>query len=176
LERCEDELAEILQDADNPKQLAAVLNFNTPDGLAEYLGVDRSQLAALLDSARSDDDDEGSANTGDDEEPANSNNGSDESTPGVSQEPEQEAESGDLNQSFTVTSSGDNSNQSASVQGTVNTGNAQNQVDVEQVDSSAKKIEVEGAARSRLAPSKLRRPSKRSSRPQRLPPGRTKSA
>src|SRR3712207_2955100 len=44
----------------------------------------------------------------------------------VSQESEQETVSGDLDQSFTVTSSGDNSNQCAGVRGVGNTGNAQN--------------------------------------------------
>jgi hypothetical protein len=76
------------------------------------LGVVRSELATLLDSAKSDDGDEGSANTGDDEEPVDSNDGGEEPAAGVSQESEQEAESGGVNQSFTVTSSGDNSNQS----------------------------------------------------------------
>ena len=71
-----------------------------------------------------------------------SSNGSDEPAAGVSQESEQEAESGNVNQSFTVTGGGDNSNQSVGVQGTANTGNAQNQVSVEQVDSSAENIEV----------------------------------
>jgi hypothetical protein len=40
---------------------------------------------------------------------------------------EQEVESGDVDQSFEVTSSGDNSNQTAGIQGVANTGNAQNQ-------------------------------------------------
>jgi hypothetical protein len=43
---------------------------------------------------------------------------------------EQDAESGDVDQSFEVTSSGDNSNQSAGIQGVANTGNAQNQIGV----------------------------------------------
>jgi hypothetical protein len=37
------------------------------------------------------------------------------------------AESGEVDQSFTVTSEGDNSNQCAGIQGVANTGNAQNQ-------------------------------------------------
>ena len=106
------------------------------------MGVERSELATLLDSAKSDDGDEGSANIGGDEELVDSSNGSDEPAAGVSQESEQEAESGNVNQSFTVTGGGDNSNQSVGVQGTANTGNAQNQVSVEQVDSSAENIEV----------------------------------
>src|SRR5918995_1617473 len=43
---------------------------------------------------------------------------------------EQEAESGDVDQSFDVSQTGDNSNQTASIQGTANTGNAQNVIDV----------------------------------------------
>jgi hypothetical protein len=48
----------------------------------------------------------------------------------ISSEFEQEAESGDVDQSFEVTSSGDNSNQTAGIQGVANTGNAQNQIGV----------------------------------------------
>jgi hypothetical protein len=116
------------------------------------LGVDRSELATLLDSAKSDDGDEGSANTGDDEGPVDSNDGGEEPAAGVSQESAQEAESGGVNQLFTVTSSGDNSNQSVGVQGTANTGNAQNQVPIEQVDSSAENVEVEGGSSIEVSP------------------------
>ncbi len=48
----------------------------------------------------------------------------------VSQEVEQEADSGDVDQSFEVSGGGDNSNQTASIQGVANTGNAQNVIDV----------------------------------------------
>src|SRR3712207_5512507 len=47
---------------------------------------------------------------------------------------EQESESGEVNQTFEVSSSGNNSNQCAGIQGVANTGNAQNQVSVTQVD------------------------------------------
>jgi hypothetical protein len=43
---------------------------------------------------------------------------------------EQEAESGDIDQSFEVTGGGDNSNQCVGVQGVANTGNAQNTLGV----------------------------------------------
>ena len=43
---------------------------------------------------------------------------------------EQEAESGDVDQSFDVSQTGDNSNQTAGIQGVANTGNAQNQIGV----------------------------------------------
>jgi ribosome-interacting GTPase 1 len=61
----------------------------------------------------------------------------------VEQESEQEAESGDLDQSFTVTSSGDNSNQCVGIQGVGNTGNAQNLTDVIQYGSDADDFEFE---------------------------------
>jgi hypothetical protein len=48
----------------------------------------------------------------------------------VDQDFEQEAESGDVDQSFNVSNTGDNSNQCAGVQGVANTGNAQNQISV----------------------------------------------
>ncbi len=46
---------------------------------------------------------------------------------GVNQTFEQEAESGDVSQSFNVSNTGDNSNQCAGVNSVVNTGNIQNQ-------------------------------------------------
>ena len=48
----------------------------------------------------------------------------------ISRDSEQEAESGDVDQSFEVTSEGDNSNQSVGIQGVSNTGNTQNQIGV----------------------------------------------
>jgi hypothetical protein len=61
----------------------------------------------------------------------------------VTQEEEQEGESGELNQSFTVTSEGDNSNQCANIQGVGNTGNTQNLTDVLQYGSEADDFEFE---------------------------------
>ena len=49
---------------------------------------------------------------------------------GISQETEQEAESGDIDQDFDVSQTGDNSNQTVGIQGTANTGNAQNAIGV----------------------------------------------
>jgi hypothetical protein len=46
---------------------------------------------------------------------------------------EQDAESGDVDQSFDVSQTGDNSNQCVGVQGVTNTGNAQNVTDVTQL-------------------------------------------
>ena len=61
----------------------------------------------------------------------------------IGQEGEQEAESGDVDQTFTVTSSGDNSNQCAGITGVANTGNAQNQTNVIQYGSEADDFEFE---------------------------------
>ena len=73
------------------------------------------------------------ASTGDGTgEDHNDNNGSPEV---LEQETQQDAESGEVNQSFTVTSSGENSNQNAPIQGVSNTGNAQNIIDISQSDS-----------------------------------------
>jgi hypothetical protein len=61
----------------------------------------------------------------------------------IGQESEQEGESGDVDQSFTVTSEGDNSNQCAGIQGVSNTGNAQNQIDLIQYGSDADDFEFD---------------------------------
>src|SRR5215213_3692797 len=61
----------------------------------------------------------------------------------VTQEEEQEGESGELNQSFTVTSEGDNSNQCANIQGVGNTGNTQTLTDILQYGSTADDFEFE---------------------------------
>ena len=57
--------------------------------------------------------------------------------PVVVQESDQVAVSGDINQSFNVSNTGDNSNQCAGIQGVANTGNAQNQIGVLQYGSEA---------------------------------------
>ena len=61
----------------------------------------------------------------------------------VTQENEQEGESADLDQSFDVTGSGDNSNQCANIQGVGNTGNAQNTIDLIQYSGEADDFEFE---------------------------------
>jgi hypothetical protein len=68
--------------------------------------------------------------------------------PAVEQSFEQQAESGDVNQSFDVSNTGDNSNQCAGIQGVANTGNAQNQVSVIQYGSEAEDIEFEDSGAS----------------------------
>ena len=52
----------------------------------------------------------------------------------ITQDFEQEAESGDIDQSFDVSQTGDNSNQTVGIQGVANTGNAQNQIGVVDAD------------------------------------------
>src|SRR5918911_4844724 len=61
----------------------------------------------------------------------------------VTQEEEQEGESAELDQSFEVTGSGDNSTQCANIQGVGNTGNAQNVTDILQYGSTADEFEFE---------------------------------
>jgi hypothetical protein len=61
----------------------------------------------------------------------------------ITQETEQEAESGDIDQSFEVTSTDDNSSQCAGVQGVANTGNPQNVTDLLQYASEADEFEFE---------------------------------
>src|SRR3712207_4739571 len=66
----------------------------------------------------------------------------------VDQEFEQEAESGDVDQSFNVSNTGDNSNQCAGVQGVANTGNAQNQISVLQNGSESDDFSFEDSGSS----------------------------
>lgn len=67
---------------------------------------------------------------------------------------EQEAESGDVNQSFDVSSTGDNSNQTVGTQGVANTGNAQNQIGVFQRGSEADDFEFDdGGSSIEVSPS-----------------------
>src|SRR5918997_4387054 len=61
----------------------------------------------------------------------------------VTQEEEQEGEAGDLDQSFTVTSEGDNSTQCAGIQGAGNTGNSQNVIDLIQYSGEVDDWEFE---------------------------------
>ena len=61
----------------------------------------------------------------------------------VTQEEEQEAESAELDQTFTVTSTGDNSSQCANIQGVGNTGNTQSLTDILQYGSEADEFEFE---------------------------------
>jgi hypothetical protein len=61
----------------------------------------------------------------------------------LTQETEQEGESGELDQSFTATQEGDNSTQCVGIQGVGNTGNAQNVTDVLQYGSTADEFEFE---------------------------------
>ena len=66
----------------------------------------------------------------------------------LDQDVEQEAESGDLDQSFTVTSEGDNSNQCVSTQGVANTGNTQNSVGLGLLGGDFDDLEIEDSGSS----------------------------
>ena len=61
----------------------------------------------------------------------------------VGMETEQEAESGELDQSFEVSGSGDNSNQCVGIQGVGNTGNSQNVIDLSQYGAEADEFEFD---------------------------------
>ena len=67
---------------------------------------------------------------------------------GVDQDFEQEADSGDVDQSFDVSGTGDNSNQTAGTQGVANTGNAQNQIGITQFGSDADDFEFDDVGSS----------------------------
>jgi hypothetical protein len=67
---------------------------------------------------------------------------------GISQSSEQNASSGNVNQSFNVSGGGDNSNQCVGLQGVANTGNAQNQVSVLQYGSQADEFSFEDSGAS----------------------------
>ena len=84
-------------------------------------------------SDRNDDDDRNDAN---------------KAAPVITQEFDQEAESGDVDQSFNVSNTGDNSNQCAGIQGVANTGNAQNQIGVLQNGSEADDFSFEDSGSS----------------------------
>src|SRR5918994_142244 len=70
------------------------------------------------------------------------------------QETEQDAESGDIDQSFDVSQTGDNSNQCVSTQGVANTGNAQNTVDLGLLGGDFDDLEIDDSGASiELSPS-----------------------
>jgi hypothetical protein len=68
--------------------------------------------------------------------------------PVITQEFDQESQSGDVSQSFNVSNTGDNSNQCAGIQGVANTGNAQNQIGVLQYGSTADDFSFEDSGSS----------------------------
>jgi hypothetical protein len=61
----------------------------------------------------------------------------------VGQEGEQDADSGEVDQTFDVSSAGDNGNQCAGIVGNANTGNSQNQIDLIQYGSDANDFEFD---------------------------------
>jgi hypothetical protein len=69
----------------------------------------------------------------------------------VTQDTEQEVESGDTEQTFDVTGGGDNSNACQVVQGINNTGNSVNSVDLLQYGSIGE-LEVEDAGQFAISP------------------------
>jgi opacity protein-like surface antigen len=75
----------------------------------------------------------------------NNNGGGD---PAITQDNEQDVDSGEVNQSFNVTGGGDNSNQCVGLQGVANTGNAQNQTSIIQYASEADDFDFEDSGAS----------------------------
>ena len=71
----------------------------------------------------------------------------------VTQESEQEVESGDANQNFTITGGGDNSNACQGVQGITNTGNATNNTSVLQYANEDVETELEDSGNFMISPS-----------------------
>ena len=63
----------------------------------------------------------------------------------IGQEGEQETESGDVDQSFTITGGGDNSSQCVGFSGVAQTGNAQNQTNLLQYGSESGDFEFDEA-------------------------------
>ena len=61
---------------------------------------------------------------------------------------EQSAESGDVDQDFDVSGTGDNSNQTVGIQGVANTGNVQNQIGISQFGSDADDFEIDDVGSS----------------------------
>src|ERR671910_3826089 len=61
----------------------------------------------------------------------------------LDQDVEQDAESGDIDQSFDVSQTGDNSSQCVGTQGVSNTGNAQNVIDLTQLDGETDDFEFD---------------------------------
>ena len=78
----------------------------------------------------------------------NNNNHHNSGDPAISQDNEQDADSGDLNQSVNITGGGDNSNQCVGAQQAGNTGNAQNQIGVIQYASEADDFEFDDTGAS----------------------------
>ena len=72
---------------------------------------------------------------------------------GISQQNEQDVQSGDASQSIDVTGGGDNSNQCAGVQGVVNTGNATSNTGVLQYRNEDAEVEVDDSGNFEISPS-----------------------
>jgi hypothetical protein len=66
----------------------------------------------------------------------------------ITQDFDQKADSGDVGQSFDVSQTGDNSNQTVGAQGVANTGNAQNQIGITQLGSDADDFEFDDVGSS----------------------------
>ena len=133
-----DRLQDIAEERDYTKEEASEFYL---DRFAHFYGFDSFDNDDRWNDDRNNDNDDRdwwNDNRRDDDRNNNDrNDNDDEVVPAVSQSFDQQAESGDVSQSFNVSNSGDNSNQCANVQGVANTGNAQNQIGVLQYGSEA---------------------------------------
>jgi len=100
-------------------------------------------LVAALPALAADDRGNGDNNNNHRDNNRNNNHHNGGGDPAITQESEQETESGDVDQSFEVSNTGDNSNQCVGLQGVANTGNAQNQLDLIQYGSEADDFEFD---------------------------------
>ena len=99
-------------------------------------------LVAALPALAADDRGDGDRNDNNNHRDHNNRNNSD-GDPVITHENEQETESGDVDQAFNVSNTGDNSNQCVGIQGVANTGNAQNQTNLIQYGSEADDFEFD---------------------------------
>jgi hypothetical protein len=126
-----DRLQDIAEERDYTKEEASEFYL---DRFAHFYGFDSFDNDDRWNDDRNNDNDRDWWN---DDRRDDDRNNNDQVVPAVSQSFDQQAQSGDVNQSFNVSNTGDNSNQCAGIQGVANTGNAQNQIGVLQYGSEA---------------------------------------
>ena len=142
-----DRLQDIAEERDYTKEEASEFYL---DRFAHFYGFDSFDNDDRWNDDRNNDNDRDWWNDDrrDDDRNNNDRNDNDQVVPAVSQGFDQQAESGDVSQSFEVSNTGDNSNQCAGIQGVANTGNAQNQIGVLQYGSEADEFSFEDSGSS----------------------------
>jgi hypothetical protein len=142
-----DRLQDIAEERDYTEEEASEFYL---DRFAHFYGFDSFDNDDRWNDDRNNDNDRDWWNDDrrDDDRNNNDRNDNDQVVPAVSQGFDQQAESGDVSQSFNVSNTGDNSNQCAGIQGVANTGNAQNQIGVLQYGSEADDFSFEDSGSS----------------------------